>query len=190
MSVYNELMAETTSRLENPDYFTPVDQVPSHIARSVLNRLNLFQGVRPGNELPVADVPSALMDSKISGIVPGEIMFGIYDDVFEMKALPWIAQPAIEGSQSAIDEDEVRNELFRHIPMNMRTIMKHTDIIRAHALNMQGRRPVVIVDAISPISTKEMRTRRNALDRTAHELAMAKFLLIESRENITLLNKR
>jgi hypothetical protein len=88
MTVYNELMAETARRLESPDYFTPVDKAPAHMARSVLNRFNLLRGVRPGSELPIRDVPSALDSVGIEGIVPGELLFGRFAGHDDMKAVP------------------------------------------------------------------------------------------------------
>lgn len=188
MTVYNELMAETARRLERPDYFTAVDQVPAHMARSVLNRFNLLKGVLPGSELSIRDVPSALDSVGVEGIVPGELLFGRFTGHDDMKAVPWIAHPVMPDEQPNIDENEVRNELFRKIPLDTRMIMKHTDLVRLFALNVRNQGPVVMVDALLPLNSKEKKTRRNALARSAKELSMARFLLIESRQNITLLN--
>ncbi len=187
MTVYNELMAETARRLESPDYFTPVDQVPAHMARSVLNRVNLLKGVRPGSELSVRDVPSALDRVGVEGIVPGELLFGRFAGHDDMKAVPWIAQPVASVEQPDVDEGEVRNELFRKVPLDTRIIMQDTDLVRLFALNVRDQEPVVIVDAVSPLSSKEKKTRRNALERSAKELSMARFLLIESRQDVTYL---
>jgi hypothetical protein len=64
-------------------------------------------------------------------------------------------------------------------------IMKHTDLVRVFGLNIRNQAPVVMIDAVSPLNSKEKRTRRNALARSAKELSIATFLLIESRQDVS-----
>lgn len=192
MALYTENMKETAARLDDTSYFNPVDLVPAHIARSVLNRMDLFQGGHPGNELPIraTDVPSVLDDFKITGIVPGEVLVGNFAEHDGLQALPWIARPVAPDLQHTINEVDVRAELLAKVSMETRQSIGTPELTRIFALSLRNRQPLVIVDALSPISNKDKLLHKAALSRSARELSKALFMLVEARQKVTLLSER
>jgi hypothetical protein len=187
---YSELMMETADRLRDPSYFTPVDQVPAYLARSVVNRVNLFKGASPGEELPItnADIPSVLNQFKISGIVPGEVLFGHFEGNEQLEAVPWIAQHVDDGSQASVSVDDVRNELFSKTPMETRSTITSDDLIPAHAVRINKSNTILMVDSKAEMISRKDKARLEALERTALALPDIAFWLIEGRRRVTWLS--